>query len=139
MREELEEREKKFAEYYVECGKSPEAARRAGYAESTSKYACNWLNPKKPKTYKPHVVRYIEELSAELKNERIMSAEERQIKLSEIARNKNHIEDTGDVIKAIDLLNKMTGEYLNKVEVNGSLNTQSDKLDKILEQLYDDE
>ena len=33
----------------------------------------------------------------------------------------------------------MTGEYLNKVEVNGSLNTQSDKLDKILEQLYDDE
>ena len=138
MKEELDEREKNFAEYYANIGNPSEAARRAGYAESTSKYACNWLNPKKPKKYKPHVVKYIKELSDKLENERIMSAEERQIKLSEVARNKNHIEDTSDVIKAIDLLNKMTGEYLNKVEVNGSLNTQINKLDKILEQIYDE-
>ena len=84
------------------------------------------------------VSEYIKELADQAKDERILTAKDRQLILSEIAKNENYIEDTSDVIKAIDLLNKMTGEYLNKVEVNGSLNTQINKLDKILEQIYDE-
>lgn len=133
MREKLNARQKKFAEYYAQSGNAAKSAKMAGYSE---KFAAQNADKLLKNT---NISEYIKELSDKLKDERILSAKDRQLILSEIARNKNHIEETGDVIKAIDLLNKMTGEYLNKVEVNGSLNTQSDKLDKILEQLYDDE
>lgn len=133
MKEKLNARQKKFAEYYAQSGNAAESARRAGYSKSYAEHRTDEM------LRNVDISEYIKELSDKLKDERILSAKDRQLILSEIARNKNHIEETGDVIKAIDLLNKMTGEYLNKVEVNGSLNTQSDKLDKILEQLYDDE
>lgn len=132
MREKLNARQKKFAEYYAQSGNAAESARRAGYSKSYAEHRTDEM------LRNVDISEYIKELSDKLKDERILSAKDRQLILSEIARNKNHIEETGDVIKAIDLLNKMTGEYLNKVEVNGSLNTQSDKLDKILEQLYDE-
>ena len=133
MKEKLNARQKKFAEYYAQSGNAAESARRAGYSKSYAEHRTDEM------LRNVDISEYIKELSDKLKDERILSAKDRQLILSEIARNKNHIEETGDVIKAIDLLNKMTGEYLNKVEVNGSLNTQSDKLDKILEQLYNDE
>ena len=132
MKEKLNARQKKFAEYYAQSGNAAESARRAGYSKSYAEHRTDEM------LRNVDISEYIKELSDKLKDERILSAKDRQLILSEIARNKNHIEETGDVIKAIDLLNKMTGEYLNKVEVNGSLNTQSDKLDKILEQLYDE-
>ena len=31
-----------------------------------------------------------------------------------------------DKLKALDILNKMTGEYIQKVEVNGELKTEND-------------
>ena len=132
MKEKLNARQKKFAEYFVQSGNAAESARRAGYSKSYAEHRTDEM------LRNVDIAEYIKELSDKLKDERILSAKDRQLILSEIAKNENHIEDTSDVIKAIDLLNKMTGEYLNKVEVNGSLNTQSDKLDKILEQLYDE-
>ena len=46
---------------------------------------------------------------------------------------------SGDT-KAAEYIRDTSGnKFKETVEVNGSLNTQSDKLDKILEQLYDDE
>lgn len=128
----LNARQKKFAEYYAQSGNAAESARKAGYSETYAEHRTDEM------LRNVEVAEYIKQLSDKLKDERIISAKERQVILSEIAKNEKHIEDTSDVIKAIDLLNKMTGEYLNKVEVNGSLNTQSDKLDKILEQLYDE-
>lgn len=132
MKGELNARQKKFAEYYAQSGNAAESARKAGYSE---KFAAQNADKLLKNT---KISEYIKQLSDELKDERIISAKDRQVILSEIAKNEKHIEDTSDVIKAIDLLNKMTGEYLNKVEVNGSLETQNDKLDKILEQLYDE-
>lgn len=132
MKGKLNARQKKFAEYYAQSGNAAESARKAGYSETYAEHRTDEM------LRNVEVAEYIKQLSDKLKDERIISAKERQVILSEIAKNEKHIEDTSDVIKAIDLLNKMTGEYLNKVEVNGSLNTQSDKLDKILEQLYDE-
>lgn len=122
-------RQKKFAEYYIESGNVSQSAVRAGYSEKFAKSKSYLL------LENSLVVEYIQELSEEMQDKRIMSAKERQAVLSDIARNKSHMEETGDIIKAIDTLNKMTGEYLNKVEVSGNIETQTTKLDKILEQL----
>ena len=122
-------RQKKFAEYYVESGNVSQSAVKAGYSEKFAKSKSYLLLDS------PLVVEYIQELSEEMQDKRIMSAKERQAVLSDIARNKSHMEETSDIIKAIDTLNKMTGEYLNKVEVSGNIETQTTKLDKILEQL----
>lgn len=57
----------------------------------------------------------IEELRAEIDSPRIMSATKRAERLSDLAEN---AEDPYVQMKAIDLLNKMTGEYVQKVEAN---------------------
>ena len=65
-----------------------------------------------------------------LKDERIMSAKDRQVALSDIARNDG--QDTSDRIRAIDTLNKMTGEYTVKVDAKVE---QSEKLSDVFRQL----
>lgn len=53
----------------------------------------------------------IKELSAEIDSPKIMTVTERAEKLSVLAEH----EDPNVCMKAIDLLNKMTGEYIQKV------------------------
>ena len=53
----------------------------------------------------------IKELGAEIDSPKIMSVTRRAEKLSELAES----EDANVAMKAIDLLNKMTGEYIQKV------------------------
>ena len=122
----LNEKEKKFAEYMIKCGEPTEAALKAGYSEGTAKYASQWLkNPKSPK-YKPELVEYIKILADRLQDARIMTAKERQITLSDMAKDAENAPT--DRIKAIDVLNKMTGEYLVKVEaeIDSSINISID-------------
>lgn len=59
---------------------------------------------------------YIEKLQDSLKDKRILKAEERMEILSDIAKDK--YEKTQDRVKAIDTLNKMTGEYVTKVQAD---------------------
>ena len=54
----------------------------------------------------------IKELSAEIDSPKIMTVKRRAEKLTEYAEN---AEDPNVAMKAIDLLNKMTGEYVQKV------------------------
>lgn len=60
----------------------------------------------------------IEELRAEIDSPKIMSATRRAEKLSELADD----EDPNVSMKAIDLLNKMTGEYVQKVAADVDTN-----------------
>lgn len=53
----------------------------------------------------------IEELRAELDTPKVMSAQKRRERLTEMANS----EDPNVAMKAIDILNKMTGEYVQKV------------------------
>ena len=107
-------RMKKFAEYYYECGNAEQAAISAGYSKGTAKYASQWLkNPKSPK-YKPEVAEYIKQLAEIAQNDRIISARERQALLSDMAKDAENT--PSDRIRAIDTLNKMTGEYTVKVD-----------------------
>lgn len=101
-------RQKKFAELYAQSGNTVQSAIGAGYSENyANANACKLLE-------NVRVSQYIKELTEKAQDERIMSARERQAMLSDIARNEH--EKTQDRVKAIDTLNKMTGEYITKIE-----------------------
>lgn len=106
----LNERQKKFAEYYTQCGNIVQSAIKAGYSE---KYA-------NARAYEMlenvGVTEYIRQLTEAEQDARIMTAKERQITLSDIAKEAENAPT--DRIKAIDVLNKMTGEYLIKVDAD---------------------
>lgn len=124
MKNKLNARQKKFAEYYVQSGNTVQSAIMAGYSENyANANACKLLE-------NVRVVEYIKELSDKLKDERIMSAKDRQVTLSEIARSEEQY--PADRIRAIDTLNKMTGEYIVKVDAKVE---QSEKLSDVFRQL----
>ena len=108
----LSERQKKFAEYYAQSGNTVQSAIKAGYSENyANANACKLLD-------NVRVAEYIRELAEKDQDKRIMTAKERRAVLSDIAREGNN----QDRIRAIDTLNKMTGEYVTKIE--GSLSAE---------------
>lgn len=124
MSENLNPRQKKFAEYYAQSGNTVQSAIKAGYSEKYANAdACKILE-------NPRVSKYIKELSEKAKDERILSARDRQVMLSDIARNTGN--EPSDRIKAVDTLNKMTGEYTVKVDTTVKT---SQKLADVLSQL----
>lgn len=120
----MNERQKKFAEYYAQSGNTVQSAIKAGYSK---KYA-------NARAYEMlenvGVAEYIRELSEKAQEERIMNVKERQVLLSDIAKDDENA--PSDRIKAVDTLNKMTGEYVTKVQAE--VNT-SEKLADVLKQL----
>ena len=131
MKDKLNARQKKFAEYYAQSGNAAESARKAGYSETYAEHRTDEM------LRNVEVAEYIKQLSDKLKDERIISAKDRQVILSDIAKSDEEL--TPDRIRAIDTLNKMTGEYLNKVEVSGTLKAEQSKLDDLIKQMSEDE
>lgn len=128
---ELNPRQKRFAEYYAQSGNIAQSAVKAGYSE-------NYANGRAYELLENvGVSDYIRELTEKAKDERIMSARDRQVMLSEIARDEEN--EPADRIRAVDTLNKMTGEYLSRVEVSGSLTAETSKLDELVRQMKSDE
>lgn len=104
----MNERRKRFAEYYNGSGNLVQSAIKAGYSESYAKAnACKLLED-------VSVAEYIRQLSEPEQHSRIMTAKQRQAVLSDIAA--DSAQETADRIRAIDTLNKMTGEYVTKVQ-----------------------
>lgn len=120
----VNERQKKFAEYYAQSGNTVQSAIKAGYSE---KYA-------NARAYEMlenvGVAEYIRELSEKAQNERIMTAKERQVLLSDIAKDGDN--DPADRIRAVDTLNKMTGEYVAKIQAEVKT---SEKLSDVFNQI----
>ena len=106
----LNERQKKFAEYYAQCGNVQQSALKAGYSENYAKTNAYKL------LENDSVSEYIKKLTEKAQDARIMTAKERQITLSDMAKDVGNAPT--DRIMAIDVLNKMTGEYLVKVEAD---------------------
>ncbi|MCI5656672.1 MAG: terminase small subunit [Candidatus Pseudoruminococcus sp.] len=124
MKDKLNARQKKFAEYYVQSGNTVQSAIKAGYSE-------NYANARAYELLENvGVSEYIKEISEKLKDERIMTAKDRQVLLSDIARDDEN--EPNDRIKAVDTLNKMTGEYTVKVDAKVE---QSEKLADVFKQL----
>lgn len=124
MRDTLNARQKKFAEYYVQSGNAEQSAINAGYSEKYARGNAHKL------VAISCIAKYIRELSEKLKDERIMTAKDRQVLLSDIARDDEN--EPSDRIKAVDTLNKMTGEYTVKVDAKVE---QSEKLADVFKQL----
>lgn len=109
----MTERQKKFAEYYAQCGNTVQSAIKAGYSENyANTNACKLLE-------NDRVADYIRTLTEAAQTARIMTARERQAILSDIAKDKQN--ELSDRIRAIDTLNKMTGEYTQKVSIDGDV------------------
>lgn len=109
------ERQKKFAEYYAQCGNAAQSAIQAGYSE---KYAGQNADKLLKNT---NIADYIRELTEAAQTARIMTAVERQALLSDMAKDGKNA--PADRIRAIDTLNKMTGEYTHtqKVSIDGDV------------------
>lgn len=118
------ERQKKFAEYYAQCGNAAQSAIQAGYSE---KYAGQNADKLLKNT---NIADYIRELTEDAQTARIMTARERQALLSDMAKNGKN--SPADRIRAIDTLNKMTGEYTTKIQAEVKT---SDKLSEIFAQI----
>lgn len=109
----MTERQKKFAEYYAQCGNAAQSAIQSGYSK---KYANTNASKLLQNTT---ITEYIKQLTEDAQTARIMTARERQAILSDIAKDAQN--ELSDRIRAIDTLNKMTGEYTQKVSIDGDV------------------
>ena len=129
----LTNRQKAFADYYIELGNATEAARRAGYkGKNVNKIASENLA-------KLDIKQYIDERMAIIESERIAKAEEVLQYLTRVLRGEETeqvvvIESTGDFmsearlidkelsakdkLKAAELLGKRYRLFVDKVEAN---------------------
>lgn len=111
----LNARQKAFCEFYVACGNATEAAKKAGYSETYSTTRTNVL------LQNVEICRYIEELQKKAQSSRIMSAVERKEWLTRVLNDDEA--KLNDKLKALDILNKMDGEYTEKVQLSGEVST----------------
>jgi phage terminase small subunit len=109
-------RQKKFAEFYAESGNAAWSAVQAGYSQKFAGQNAGKL------LKNTNIAEYIRELTEKAQDERILTARERQAMLSDVARGKYA---TQDRLRAIDILNKMTGEYVTKIEGSVSANVNN--------------
>lgn len=120
----LNPRQKKFAEYYAQSGNTVQSAIKAGYSENyANANACKLLE-------NVRVSEYLRELTEKAKDKRILTAKDRQVMLSDIAKDEQNL--AADRIRAVDTLNKMTGEYTVKVDTTVR---RSEKFNDILSQI----
>lgn len=68
------------------------------------------------------VLARVKELADKSTSEAVMSAKERKEWLSNLIKDEEGKIFISDKLKAVDILNKMEGEYTEKVQVNGKLN-----------------
>ena len=120
----MTERQKKFAEYYAQCGNTVQSAIKAGYSEKYANARAHEM------LENVGVAEYIRKLSEKAQDERIMTAKERQALLSDIAKDGKN--DLADRIRAVDTLNKMTGEYVAKIQAEVKT---SEKLSDVFAQI----
>ena len=123
-------RQELFIQEYIKTGNATSSAIKVGYSKKTAR-AIGQEN-----LTKPYIKKRIEELSQKIANNNIMTAKERQEYLTKLI-NAADVK-VSDKLKALDILNKMTGEYTQKVEVNGNINSNpfngltTDELKKII-------
>ena len=126
-------------EKFVQCliqGMSQRKAYREAFAESVRWKDVTVDNRASELFNSSEVLGRYEELLDEAKDKAIIQRKDRMVLLSNIARDDD--EKTDARIKAIDTLNKMDGEYINRVEVHGAMEVEKTKLDDLISQMRGD-
>lgn len=111
----MQQLQENFCVEFVRCGNATEAYKNAGYkvrSDNTAAVcAAKLLRNAK-------VQSRIAELRSEMDSHKIMDAAERRELLTQFARDEETAKP--DRLKAMDLLNKMDGIYINKTQVSGT-------------------
>lgn len=130
-------RHEKFAQSLAN-GMSQRNAYRSAFPNSV-KWKDETVDPKASALAKnDKVLARLRELADKASSKAIMSAIERKEWLTGII--KSEAEETKDKLKAVDLLNRMEGEYVDKVQVAGEINNPMAGLTtEELRKLIDDE
>lgn len=103
----MNDRQRRFAEVYVECGNAAEAARRAGYSERTARSIGQRLL-----TF-VDVQNYVRELQEQLADKRIADAREVREFLSDVMRDEDR--SINARIRASNTLLRAAGGYMPPV------------------------
>jgi phage terminase small subunit len=127
----LTEKQKRFADYYIETGNATESAIRAGYSEKTAK-EMGYEN-----LTKPHIREHIDSVLKEIGNKRIMNAEEVMTLLTSIARNEEQEDvvvfgengpeltakgmSAKDRLKALELIGKRYTLWTDKQQIDANI------------------
>jgi len=142
----LTEKQKRFIDYYIELGNATEAARKAGYSERSAKQIGNENLTK--------LDFFIKGRLKELEDKRTADVKEVLQYLTSVMRGEEVEEVVGftdkgvqrvrklpnvkDRVKAAELLGKRYSLFTDKLDVEGTIDTGTEKLDSILEQLKED-
>lgn len=118
---ELTLKQKKFCLEYMKTGNATQSALKAGYSKKT---ACSIGSEN---LLKPEIQEYIKIQTEKTEDKSIMDISERQIFLTKIIIGEVKDGDLpaklADKLKAIDILNKMQGAYLERVKVEDVMPT----------------
>jgi phage terminase small subunit len=109
----LTEKQKRFADYYIETGNATESAIRAGYSQNTATET-GYENLRKP-----HIKEYIEERNKALESDRIANMEEVKTFWTNTMRNGNA--DLKDRLKASEYIAKTNAAFIEKQEVDSKM------------------
>ena len=110
----LTPKQEKFVQEIIK-GKSQADAYRSAYSCKKMADKTVWENASRLMADSKVIAR-VQELRKELTKSTIMTAQERLEWLTQIIKNTE--EGTTDRLRAVDLMNKMQGEYVQKVEAN---------------------
>lgn len=108
----LTAKQEKFVQNIIE-GMSQAEAYRSAYSTKNMSDNAVWCEASKLMD-NPKVAQRLKELRDQLADSAIMTAKERLQWLTVIIRGEE--ESTGDKLKAVDIMNKMQGEYVTKVQ-----------------------
>jgi phage terminase small subunit len=110
----LTPKQEKFVQGIIE-GKSQADAYRSAY--STKNMTDKTIREEASRLMSdPNVSARVKELRGQVIKSTIMSAQERMEWLTDLIKNTN--EGTTDRLRAIDIINKMTGEYVTKIDAD---------------------
>lgn len=111
----MQQLQENFCVEFVRCGNNAEAYKKAGYKVKSDKAAAVCATKLLKKA---NIQARIAELRKEFVSSKIMDAAERRELLTQFARDEETAKP--DRLKAMDLLNKMDGVYINKTQVSGT-------------------
>jgi phage terminase small subunit len=123
----LTEKQKRFADYYIETGNATESYKRAGYKAASD----NIAGVESFKLLRnPKIAEYIEERNKHIESHRIADMKEVKEFWTNLLRNEQA--DSRDRLKASEYIAKTNAAFIDKQEIKGemtqNINTDLSKL-----------
>ncbi|WHY76076.1 terminase small subunit [Neobacillus sp. WH10] len=112
----LTEKQKRFADYYIETGNATESYKRAGYSATSD----NIAGVESHKLLRnPKIVEYIEQRNKQLESDRVANMEEvKQFWTNTMRDNEAEIKDR---LKASEYIAKTNAAFIEKQQITGDI------------------